>query len=132
MSGAWGFFVRDHEGSMILVGAENLDNVHDVLCAEAHACLIAITAAANQGMMQIQFESDSMVLVKALKSPDYDLSAGGTLFREAKFLVDTQFISFNVNYVPHFCNVCAHELACCGLLWTRINPMFGLIPFQSL
>ena len=54
-----------------------------------HACLIAITAAADQGMMQIQLESDSMVLVKALKSADYDLSAGGTLFREAKFLLDT-------------------------------------------
>jgi hypothetical protein len=40
-------------------------------------------------MMQIQLESDYMVLVKALKSPDYDLSAGGTLFREAKFLLDT-------------------------------------------
>ena len=76
-----------------------MDNVHDALCAEAHACLIAITAAADQGMMQIQLESDSMVLVKALKSADYDLSAGGTLFREAKFLLDTQFISFDVNYV---------------------------------
>jgi hypothetical protein len=58
-----------------------------------------------------------MVLVKALKFADYDLSAGGTLFREAKFLLDTQFISFNVNYVPRSCNVCVHELAHCGLLW---------------
>jgi hypothetical protein len=40
-------------------------------------------------MMQIQLESDSMVWVKALKFTDYDLSAGGTLFREAKFLLDT-------------------------------------------
>jgi ribonuclease HI len=55
---------------MILIGAENLDNVHDVLCAEAHASLIAIIVAADQGTMQIQLESDSMVLVKALKSPD--------------------------------------------------------------
>jgi len=100
---------------MILTG--NLDNVHDALYAEVHACLIAITVAADQGMMQIQLESDSMVLVKALKSPDYDLSAGGTLFREAKFLLDTQFISFDVNYVPRSCNVCAHELARCDLLW---------------
>ena len=65
-----------------------MDNVHDALCAEAHACLIAITAATDQGMMHIHLESDSMVLVKALKSPNYDLSARGTLFREAKFLLD--------------------------------------------
>ena len=80
-------------------------------------------------MMQIQLESDSMVLVKALKSPDYDLSARGTLFREAKFLLDTQFISFDVNYVTRSRNVCAHELARCGLLWDPdqsyvwINPL---------
>jgi hypothetical protein len=74
---------------MILADAGNLDNVHDALCAEAHTCLIAITTTADQGIMQIQLESDSMVLVKALKSPDYDLSAGGTMFREAKFLLDT-------------------------------------------
>jgi hypothetical protein len=45
--------------------------------------------AVDQGMMQIQFKSDSMVLVKAHRSPDYDLSAGDTMFREAKFLLDT-------------------------------------------
>ena len=66
-----------------------MDNVHDALCAEAHACLIAITVAADQGMMQIQLESDSMVPVKALKSSEYDLFAGGILFKEAKFLLDT-------------------------------------------
>jgi hypothetical protein len=60
-----------------------------------------------------------MVLVKALKFPDYDLSTGGTLFREAKFLLDTEFISFDVSHVSCSCNVYAHELGHYGLLW---NP----------
>jgi hypothetical protein len=38
---------------VILAGAGNCDNVHDALSAEAHACYIAITVAADQGMMQI-------------------------------------------------------------------------------
>jgi hypothetical protein len=38
---------------MILASAGNLDNVHDALCAEVHDCWIAITATADQGMMQI-------------------------------------------------------------------------------
>jgi hypothetical protein len=51
--GVYAFIVRDHEGSMILASAGNLDNVHDALCAEVHDCWIAITATADQGMMQI-------------------------------------------------------------------------------
>jgi hypothetical protein len=42
-------------------------------------------------MMQVQLESDSLVLVKAFKYFDYNLSAH-IMFREAKFLLDTQFI----------------------------------------
>ena len=76
-----------------------MNKVHDALCAETHACLITITMVADQGIMQIQLESNSLVLVKALKSSDYDLLARGILFREAKFLLDTLFISFDVNYV---------------------------------
>jgi hypothetical protein len=45
--------VREHEGSVILAGPGNWNNVRDALCAEAHACLIVITVAADQGMMQI-------------------------------------------------------------------------------
>jgi hypothetical protein len=55
------------------------------------------------------------LLSTTLKSSNYDLLAGGILFREAKFLLDTQFISFDANYVPRSRNNCAHELACYGL-----------------
>ncbi|KAF8645590.1 hypothetical protein HU200_066141 [Digitaria exilis] len=99
-SGAWGFVIRDHEGSALLAGVGKLSKIHDALCAEAQACLAAIIAAADQGMMQIQLESDSTVLVKAIKSDEYDHSLGGVLFIEAKFLISTQFASVEVDYVP--------------------------------
>ncbi|KAF8651332.1 hypothetical protein HU200_063588 [Digitaria exilis] len=70
-------------------------------------------------MMQIQLESDSMVLVKALKSDEYDHSLGGVMFRKAKFLLFTQFAFVQVGYVyvPRYCISCAHELARMGMSW---------------
>lgn len=46
--GAWGFIVRDHEGRAVLVGAGNLNVVHDALCAEIEACLAALGAVSQQ------------------------------------------------------------------------------------
>ena len=48
--------------------------------------LAAIIATEDQGMMQVQLELDSMSLVNALKSNEYDHSPepGGILFGEIK------------------------------------------------
>ncbi|RLN16712.1 hypothetical protein C2845_PM02G22000 [Panicum miliaceum] len=81
--GSWGFVVRDENGQAVLVGAGNLQAMHDALCAEADACLAALIATMNHGMSNIVFESDSLVLVDALKTNKYDQSPGGPLFREA-------------------------------------------------
>jgi hypothetical protein len=48
-------------------------------------------------------------------SSDYDLSELGALFREAKFLLRTEFIEYNNIYVPRVCNKPAHVLATRGL-----------------
>lgn len=45
--------MRDHEGLVVLAGAGNFESVRNALCAEAQACLAAITVAAGQGMLQI-------------------------------------------------------------------------------
>lgn len=63
--------------------------MQDPLCAVAYAYLTAITAAVDQSMMRIQVESDSLVLVKTLKSTEYDHSLGGILSRESKFILST-------------------------------------------
>jgi hypothetical protein len=63
--------------------------VSDALCAENHACIAALQAAAAQGMQNIVLETDSLTLVKALQTPEYDLAPGGVLFREAKFILET-------------------------------------------
>lgn len=47
------------------------------------ACLTAITMATDQDMMQIQLESDSLVLVKAFKSTKHEHLLAGILFKES-------------------------------------------------
>jgi hypothetical protein len=48
--GAWGFVVRDHEGSAVLASARNLGPVHDTLLAETMACKQALEAAEHFGI----------------------------------------------------------------------------------
>ena len=57
--GAWGFLVRDHEGSAALAGAGNLGQVHDALLAETMACKQALEAAEHFGTSQVIMETDS-------------------------------------------------------------------------
>ncbi|KAG0526218.1 hypothetical protein BDA96_06G126500 [Sorghum bicolor] len=48
--GAWGFIIRDHDGSTVLAGAGNLGVVYDALLAETWACKQALDAAAYFGI----------------------------------------------------------------------------------
>jgi hypothetical protein len=48
--GAWGFVVRDHEGSAVLAGAGNLGPVHNALLAETMAYKQALEAAEHFGI----------------------------------------------------------------------------------
>ncbi|RLN23608.1 hypothetical protein C2845_PM07G01170 [Panicum miliaceum] len=93
LKGAWGFIVRDSEGQASMAGGGCLAVVKDALCAEAHACVAALEAAADSGMQNIVVETDSQVLVKALQTSELDRAMGGVLFREAKFLMETMFVS---------------------------------------
>jgi ribonuclease HI len=98
-----------------VAGVGKLEKIHNALCAEVQACLAAITAATNHGMIRVQLESDSKMLVKALNLTYYDQSPGGVLFREAKFLISIQFTCVEVNYVPRSCNGRAYALARLGI-----------------
>jgi hypothetical protein len=100
-----------------LAGAGRINFLHDALSAEIHGCLVAFSAAFDQGMSHFILESDSTVLVRALQSNDYDFSAAGVLIREAKFLISMNFVHVDVVHAPRSCNSCGHELARVGLSW---------------
>lgn len=93
MDGAWGFVIRDHQGTQCcsLAGAGRLAVVCDALCAGSHACIEALQVAADHGMQRVIVETDSQSLVKALQSDVMDRAPSGVLFREAKFIMATLF-----------------------------------------
>ncbi|KAM0833754.1 hypothetical protein ACQ4PT_064088 [Festuca glaucescens] len=113
--GGWGAVARDHEGDLIVAEAGSVPAAADALHSETFAVLKAIAMAERIGFGRIIIATDCQTLQKALTSPDYDMSELGALFREAKFILRTEFIDFHVAYVPRACNKPAHALAALGL-----------------
>ena len=94
------------QGEFIAAYAGKLDYLISSLQAEATACNKAIEAASEMGLHQAIFESDSLQLVNAINSRDYDLSSIGVLLREARSLDAFQF-----NFCKRSCNTVAQF--CC-------------------
>jgi hypothetical protein len=71
--------------------------------------------AIRLGFSRIIIVTDCQTLQRAITSSEYDMSELGALFREANFLLQTEFLDFHVTFVPCTCNKPAHELAALGL-----------------
>jgi hypothetical protein len=78
------------------------------------ACAEAIQAANDWGMDKIELESDSLTLVNALNSTEFDLAPEGILFRDIKSFIRLNFISVQVCFAPRSCNKAAHSMAALG------------------
>jgi hypothetical protein len=128
--GAWGSVVRDFEGKASMAGAGCIEVVADALCAEAHACVEALNAAADVGMQSIVLESDSQVLMKALQLEESDQGLGGVFFREEKFLMSTLFNTPNVRHISRSCNS-AHKLAKFGRCRNPKHPIVWMDPLRE-
>jgi ribonuclease HI len=76
MQGCWGFIVRDHDGEVVLAGAE------------AAACAQALQAATDQGISRVQVEVDSTDLQQALQTSSMDLATCGMLLRDTRALLN--------------------------------------------
>jgi len=129
--GGWGFIVRDTNGFAVMAGAGKLESVHDAFCAEAQACLAPLTAMSNQGMTRIQLESDSCNLVSAMKSSAFDQSPAGVLLKEARHLIQLDFVDVEILFTPRSCNLCAHGLAHMSLSWDSDQPCVWLDPLPE-
>uniref|UniRef100_A0A8R7TJI3 RNase H type-1 domain-containing protein n=1 Tax=Triticum urartu TaxID=4572 RepID=A0A8R7TJI3_TRIUA len=92
--GAWGCVARSDQGWFVVACAGKLDHLASLLQAEATACIKAIEAASEMGVHRVIFESDSLQLVKALNTSDYDKSSIGVLLREARSLYFASFDAF--------------------------------------
>uniref|UniRef100_J3LH35 RNase H type-1 domain-containing protein n=1 Tax=Oryza brachyantha TaxID=4533 RepID=J3LH35_ORYBR len=129
---AWGFIIRDDQGEGIAAGAGALSHLHEPMCAEAEACLNALKIATQLGISRMIIESDSAALVQALKTCDMDYALGGLRFREARNLINLDFLDVSIQHCKRSCNLCAHELARLGLngdpnqlsVWVDPLPQF--------
>jgi hypothetical protein len=128
----WGFCIRDSNGDVCGAGMGQIAHVADALHAETIASLKAIEFAAEVGMGRIIIETDATLLKSALQSNEFDLARHGVLFREAKFLLLTNFLDYKVLYCKRKCNTVAHVLATTGaklvsggvMLWHDHVPDF--------
>jgi hypothetical protein len=111
--GGWG--VRDNDGDLIVAEASSVSDAIDALHTKTMAVLKAITMAVRLGFGRIIVATDCQNLQRALTSSDYDMAELGALFREAKFLLRTEFIDHHITFESHVCNKPAHALAALGL-----------------
>jgi hypothetical protein len=112
-----GICLRDEVGHALCAGAGRLEFVSDAISAEAKACLAALLAILAQGVSVVDIESDSELLVSAIKSSSHDLATGATIFTEIKTVLQFQFSSFDFYFAPRSYNNVAHELARLGVSW---------------
>ena len=103
-----------------------MEKVHDALCAEARACLAAITTATDHGMMRVQLESDSKILVNLI---DFDKSRGMFYLKKQSFFYPRNLLV--LSYVPRSCNRCVHALACLGMSWDLDQSNIWVDPLQE-
>jgi hypothetical protein len=110
-TGGWGFVIRNDTGEIECAGAGQINAVLGPLQAESMACLQAFRAAAEQGMMTIEVETDCQTPKNALQSTNWDAAPEGMIFRELKFFIRTSFNDVLLLCAPHSCNSVAHTLA---------------------
>lgn len=82
--GGWGFIIRDSAGEAVGAGAGKLEHLQDPLQAETEACIFALQAAQEWGMMQVVVKSDSQDLVHAILKNESDQ------FLQDEFLYDSK------------------------------------------
>lgn len=98
-SGGWGFLIRDSDGDVVLNGWGRVNHLLSAGHAETIACLQGVQAAISLGIGRLILETDALNVKLALSAEDQDRSVIGGLIEELKFIVATNFISFECVYV---------------------------------
>jgi hypothetical protein len=127
----WGFVIGNDTGEIECGGAGQINAVLGPLQAESMACLQALRAAAEQGMMTIEVETDCQTLKNALQSTNWDAAPGRIIFRELKFFIRTSFNDVLLLYAPRSSNSVAHTLAQEGITLDPGSSMFWLVRFLA-
>lgn len=105
-----GLVVRNSEGEIEAVMAENIVQGLDAQYAETVAFLKAMYFARDFGISQFVLEGDALNAVQRLNSQQHDLSTNGHLIEGMRRMVK-EFHSVKFQYINRDCNRAAHEAA---------------------
>jgi ribonuclease HI len=112
--GGWGFIARDSQGLFRGAGAGKMPAVTSAAQAEAFACIQALQAAADWGLMKLILETDSTNMVRAIETKEFDRVPEGVLYRDIKVFIQLNFQFVHVVSCRRNCNKVAHDLANAG------------------
>ncbi|BFG35644.1 hypothetical protein CerSpe_219180 [Prunus speciosa] len=108
--GGVGIVVRDSNGKFVVGRALHVDNVFSTLQVEAMAAREGAILAVEGDFNNVIFESDSLQIVSAIRSPSVDRSSVGPVVEDTKALL-TQITGDGFTHIRRVANGAAHRLA---------------------
>ena len=72
--GGWGVVIRDEDGAVVEAAAGKSLRLRDAFQSEVEACLAGVMLADAVGVERIAVETDSLVLVQAIKYSSHRLA----------------------------------------------------------
>lgn len=110
-TGAWGFIIRNDEGTMLKAGARREMALQSAFHAELLGCHAGLRAAASLGISQIVLDTDASLVKTAVEGNEYRLAALGGIIAEIQSFMLSKFINCKVFVCPRSCNSGADALA---------------------
>ena len=108
--GGIGVVVRDENGHCIAALSKSVKHAHSVLSLEAEACRAGVLLGLNQGWTEIDIESDSAILIAALKDKEMDLSVVSRVLDDCREYLNS-FHSVSIRHIYREANSVADRLA---------------------
>ena len=105
-----GVVIRNEHGQVMASLSEHIFLPPTVLEVEALAARRGLELAIEMGFRNIVLESDSQILIIALREGSYSLSSFGHIVQDIKFIA-SYLSSTNYTHVRRQCNALAHSLA---------------------
>ena len=105
-----GVVIRDEHGQVMVSLSECIPLPSTVIEVEVLAARRGMELAVETGFRNIVLESDSQILIKALREDSYSLASFGHLVQDIQ-VIASYLSSSNFNHVRRQCNGLAHSLA---------------------
>ncbi|KAM6592064.1 hypothetical protein CsatA_014669 [Cannabis sativa] len=116
---------RDHSGTVLWAATSSL-NFRDALIGEAAACQLALDTARRRKHNFVLVESDSEVVIKALKGLHYVWNIDN--YVSVCNQLSNYFSSCNFAFISRVCNFAAHNVA----KWAFTQNFSGVLELPSI